>query len=490
MIDQKETLSEKFVRKWIWLYIFSFLTWPIWYIVKIVLSHDLTVWEIWLIYWVLSLISLLITYHDLWLTESLNYFLPKFIVENDYSKFKSVLAYAAFAQIPTSIIIGSALYFWAPYLANNYFHDPKAEILLKIFCYFFILMNFFSIMNTVFWASQNTKFQKGSELARMLLILFVTLYYSMTWQGSLENYSWNWNIWLAAWICFAFYLFYSRYYKIYLKWVKIFFDKDLFKKVFSYALWVLVAANVWMVLSQIDMQLIIYMLWSESAWYYTNYQSIIWMPFLIISPIIWFLFPVISELHWKWDKEKIMTIKSMFFKYFWAIGVIVGAYMFVYSKELAVILFWEKFAKSWLILQYSIPFLLFNFLLQINFQILAWVWLAFNIPMNLILIKLLWVEWSSLAVWLSWIPIFYFSNRATKDYSKKFDFSFFFKNLALAVLLALMLEYVKWIYIIPQSKINMLLYILIMLILYILVFAIANLKEWKMFLWELKKMKK
>jgi hypothetical protein len=48
---------------------------------------------------------LLAVYHDLGLTESLNFFLPKYIVAGDYKRFKSVLAYALFAQLPTSLLI-------------------------------------------------------------------------------------------------------------------------------------------------------------------------------------------------------------------------------------------------------------------------------------------------------------------------------------------------------------------------------------------------
>lgn len=501
MIDQKESLSAKFIKKGIWLYIFSFLIWPIGYIVKIILSHDLSVSEIWIIYGIISFIMLLITYHDLWLTESLNFFLPKFIVENDYKKFKSVLAYAVLAQIPTSIMIWLWLFFWADYLSINYFHDPKAAWILKIFCLFFVLMNMFSIVNTVFWASQNTKYQKWTELVRMLSILTVTLVYFLSDRWTLANYSWNWIIGLVAGIFFSYTLFYKKYYVPYLKSEKVVFDKPLFKKVFSYALWVLVAANVGTILSQIDMQLIIYKLWSESAWFYTNYQSIIWIPFLIISPIIWFLFPVISELSGKNDDEKIKTIKTMFFKYFWAIGIITSVFMFVYAKDLAIILFWIKFAKSWIILQYSIFFLVFNFLMQINFQILAWigkikdrvkilaVGLAFNIPLNLVLIEYIGVEWSSLAVWLSWLPIFYLSNRATKKYSWKFDYSFFLKNLFCALVLWGLMLYLENFVQMPDLRLQKLIYILIIFILYILIFVILNLKEWKMFFSELKRMK-
>jgi len=185
MLNTQESLSEKFVKKWARLYIFSFMAWPIGYIVKIILSHDLSVEEIWILYWIISLVSILAIYHDLWLTESLNYFLPKFIVENNYNKLKSSLVYVILAQIPTSLLIWWGLFFWADYLSIHYFHSQQFALetayTLKVFSLFFIWMNIYNIVNTVYWASQNTKYQKWTEFVRMLAILGFTLFFWYFW---------------------------------------------------------------------------------------------------------------------------------------------------------------------------------------------------------------------------------------------------------------------------------------------------------------------
>lgn len=70
----------------------------------------------------------------------------------------------------------------------------------------------------------------------------------------------------------------------------------------------------------------------------------------------------------------------------------------LFGSDFAVAFFGTKFAESGRILSWSAPFLVFNFLLQINFQIMAGtgrikerlrillVGLAFNVPLNLVLI--------------------------------------------------------------------------------------------------------
>jgi hypothetical protein len=53
------------------------------------------------LYGIISLITLLSAYNDLGMTDSLNYFIPKFITDKRYDKVKSILVYAFIAQMTT-----------------------------------------------------------------------------------------------------------------------------------------------------------------------------------------------------------------------------------------------------------------------------------------------------------------------------------------------------------------------------------------------------
>ena len=152
---------------------------------------------------------------------------------------------------------------------------------------------------TIFGVSQNTKLQKGTEFLRMIFVVLFTLGLYLLDMGTLVTYTWTWIGGVAVGIFFGSIFMYRSYYIPYLKDAEVIYDKDLIKQIIKYALWVVLAANVGTVLSQVDMQLIIYLLGTRDAGYYTNYLSIIGIPFLIITPIIGFLFPVISELHGK-----------------------------------------------------------------------------------------------------------------------------------------------------------------------------------------------
>ncbi len=511
MIDQHKTLAEKFLKKWFWLYLFSFIIAPIWYIIKIIISWEISVSELGILYWIISLLTLLSSFNDFWMTESLKHFLPKYITEKKYDKVKSLLVYAFLSQIITWILITSFFFFWADYIALNYFKSEEAIWALKIFAFFFLWINIFQIVQSFFMSVQNTFFSKLIEFLRIWFTLISTLSIFFLDLSNIVNFSYSWIIWLYLWILFATIFFYKNYYKKYLSDTKIIWSKKLFKKIFSYAILVFIWAQASSILGQIDMQMIIYLLWTTDAWYYTNYLSIVSIPFMLIWPIFWLLFPIFSEMHAKKDHEKIKLVKQVFVNNFSAIAIAFNILFFVFWPIIAYILFWEKYTFSGEILRYSILFLVFNFLLQINFNILAWVWrviervkiisiaLVFNFTLNLILINWIdyiwfegiWVVWAALATWIGWILIYVMSEIFLgKKYFVKIDFWFLAKNIfSMWILWLIFYRFITPIFEWYWRWTSFWLMFLIWIIWFIIFFLI-NFKEFKWFFSQIKNFRK
>lgn len=132
-------------------------------------------------------------------------------------------------------------------------------------------------------------------------------------------------------------------------------------------------------------------------------------------------------------------------------------------------------------------FLTFLLLVQINFQFLAGtgkIWnrarilaiaLPINIILNYILIKQYWVEWSALAVGLSWIPLWYLSFRATRIYSSGFSWIPFIRNMAYVLVCGFMLyTIIPILQISDSTRLWSLLIIWIAMIVNIVIFVIGN----------------
>lgn len=172
------------------------------------------------------------------------------------------------------------------------------------------------------------------------------------------------------------------------------------------------------------------MLGTEAHGYYSNYLSIMTLPFLILSPMLGFLFPVFSELYSRNQTDKILNIFQYGMLLMIILSIWISAFMWQNAIPLAETLFGKDYRDSGIILQYSIPFLIFNLLNQLHFQLLsgtgqAWartvsfsITLPINIILNYFLIQKLGVYGSALAVGISWIPLYVMTFYYTKKYIK------------------------------------------------------------------------
>lgn len=256
---------------------------------------------------------------------------------------------------------------------------------------------------------------------------------------------WIWVLGTFIGFIFSLYFAYTRYYTRYFAGVhseRNMTDRNHFLK---YALATLMTANIGVILSQVDMQLIIILLDSEATGYYSNYLSLLNIPFIFITPLFTFLFPVISELHGREDKIKMQMLHREFSLYFSILGIWLSLFLYQFGEPLAVLFFGIAFRESGIILGYSAFFLMFLLLIQINFQFLAGtgkigdrarilaIILPINIGLNYVLIQLYGVAGSALAVGLSWIPLWYLSYRATHIHNSGFDWIAFMRNILLVL---------------------------------------------------------
>ena len=505
MIDQHNSLAEKLLKKWFWLYLFSFIIAPIWYIIKIIISGELTVSEVGILYWIISLIVMISAYNDLWMNESINHFVPKFVTEKRYDKVKTILAYAFIAQMGTGVTIAAGFFFWADWLALNYFKSESAIIALKIFAFFFLWINIIQVLSMFFISIQNTFAQKITELIRTWCTLIGTIWVLFYDLSSLANFSYAWILWLYLWIIFSIWIFIKQYYRKYFKNEKILWEKKLFLTIFKYWSLVFLWAQASVILWQIDMQMIIWFLGTTDAGYYTNYLSIIGIPFMIIWPIFALLFPIFSEMHSKWESNKIAIVKEIFTNNFMIIWIAFNFFFFTFALPITYVLFWEKFLSSGTILQYSILFLFFNFLLQINFNILAWVGrvaervkiisiaVVINIITNLIFIHYIWVAGAALATGIGWIIIWAMSEYVIRwEYKILIDWKNIFVNIFIlgifsGILLTIFWNYQK--YIEMFSRIEWFFMLLWIGGIYFCIFAGINYSMLKNFILEVKKLK-
>jgi O-antigen/teichoic acid export membrane protein len=160
---------------------------------------------------------------------------------------------------------------------------------------------------------------------------------------------------------------------------------------------------------------------------------------------------------------------------------------------------------SWYILQYSVLFLIFNFLLQINFNILAWVWkvserakivwyaVIINIITNIIFIYFMWVYWAAIATWIGWIFIWYKSEAILKnEYKININWNIIFKNIVILWSFSILVLWFFWnfkLFILSFSQLQWFFVMLGISIIYFCIFFVINYSTFKKFILEIKKIR-
>lgn len=420
-ILQDQTLWEKLIKKWFWLYFFSFLTAPAGYLIKLFVSNSISVADVWVLYSILSLIWILNTYNDLGLTESLQYFLPRFLIKKQYNYAKTSIYLSLAVQIFTAIIIACVLWFAAPWLATHYFHSESAIIALKYFCFYFLWINLFQTLQSIFISVQDTFSNQLIESARQRSIFWFTILFFFTWNASIQLYSLNWIFWLWIWIIIALILFRKKYSEELLQW-KFEYNKKIAKNYVKYALLCFIGLEVWAIFWNLIQQFVIFILGAESAGYYTNFLSLFSIVNIVVWPIMGLVFPMISEIIAKKDTWKLSMIYSFFYTYVVLALILVISYLMPLWKEMWYILLWTKFAFSGTLLSYWVIFTLFNTFTSFNFGVLAWMgkikerirfmWIALVVSLlTLISMRWIWIYGWVLALWTWYITLWLLSFR-------------------------------------------------------------------------------
>lgn len=451
-----QPLGQKLIKKGFWLYFFAYLIGPAWYLVRVIVSNSVSVADVGILYTVLWLIGLLNVYNDLWLTESLQYFLPRYRLNKQYNYIKTSIYLSLTVQIFTAIIIAIFLRLGAPRLADHYFHSEQAVIILKYFCFYFLGINLFQVLQNIFIAFQDTLSSQLMDFIRMRSVVGFTILFFFTGKQSIERYSINRILWLFAWIIIASIIFYKKYRKNLLQW-KMVFEKPMLKEYIKYALWCFLSLNVLTLFWQAIQQITIVMIWPDAAGYYTNFLSLFGIAAIVIWPIMGIIFPIVSELVSKKDTKKLSLLFDFFYTYFSIFSFSLAAFFIVLGPQLALIFFGHKFIFSGTLLSRSAICIIFNILFWFNFGVLAGLWkikervkvllitTVLTIIVTIWTIPILWIYgailWFGISQLLLFILSYHILNKTTKIHIHRW---FVIKNILFISILWGIIRYIKW----------------------------------------------
>ena len=503
-----DDISKKLLSKWFWVYFFLFLTAPIGYVLRMVLSKTISVEEVGMFYTAFWLINILCSYNDLWLTEALQYFIPKYRIAGEKDKIKWNICVSFFMQMFSWILIFCALYFWAEWISLNHMNTLEAVPVFKMLSFYFLWYNILQLCSVIFISFQDTFSQGAVDFVKQLGALTFTLIYRGSNALSPTTYATSRILWVVLWILLWVFLLGKKYYKLFKKvsFPQTLLEKKTILKIhFSYALIVFLTTNIGTVLWQVDLQIVNNKLWNINAWYFTNFQSLINIFSLIANSLIVLVFPLTTELISRNEEEKFKTMKTILYSYFWVFSLFMSGFFILLGKEFATLLFSPEYITSWTLLQIVAPFFIFSSRCSISYAILAWLWqvkkrfllIALSLIINLILNYFIIIRWwgsiehSGLIIGLTWIFMGVSWFRVIQHFGKfPIKRGLLIKNFLLIGAVTWGLYYYKQFMPFHESAWKDWLLIWLISIFYFIVIFLWNLQQVKQLKEELKKFKK
>lgn len=501
---QEESLTSKLLKKGFWLYFFSYIMGPIGYLIRIIISNSISVEEVGVLYSIMGFIGLLSAYNGLWLTESLKYFIPQYYIKKQYDYIKTSLFWSLGVQLFTSIFIVLFLFFWADWLALHYFHSPEATEILKYLCLYFVGINIFQVITSLFISFQDTFNNKVVDFLRLFGILIFTWCFFFFGEPTLLSYSLSWVFWLFFALCVALFIFFKKYSFVLTKG-KIVLDKKMLGKFWKYSLWTFISMNAWLLLWMLDQQMVIFFLGPKKAGYYTNYLSLLNVIWIFVGPIFWLLRPLFTEIFTKKDWKKLKLLQDFLYSYLWVFTLSFSALFVVLGPEIATILFGSKYLLSGNLLTFGAGSFVINILSGINFSILAGMGkvkkktlivllgAVVNVMLNLLFLQFLWLYWIILSTILGSFLLCFLSFRIVhKNCKIQLEMKFILKNMLLFILLGGVVYLVKSkIFVVDDAlRWKNLLYIVLIWLVWYGIIGLVNIGKLKFLKWEVEKLRR
>ena len=456
-ILQEESLFHKLIIKWFRAYVFVIFTAPIGYLLRLLASNTLSVADVWIFYWVLSLIYLLCSYNDLGLTESMQYFLPKYRLEGKKWQIKNTIWLSFFMQMITWIVIFCLLFFNAERLAINHFHTIEATSVIKTMSFYFLWYNIIQVSNAIFVAFQDTFSSWVLRFCNMFFALIFSILFRIFVDLNVSLFALAWLTWVIMWISIWLIQILKKYKHI-LNLPREKIDKSLISTQFKYAFWVFLTTNISTLLWNIDQQLVVNKLWAESSWYFTNMLSLLMIFFSVITPFLALLFPITTELSTRKEKKKFQLLEWLMYTHFAFLAIVMWWIFLVFWQEISVLLYGEKFRFSWELLQILWPCLIFNCLSSLNFYLLAGlgkikqrfvillISLIVNVTWNVLVLFVCNLDLHAVITVLALsriVQFIWWLIYIRKHYPFNFDRRFFFKNILIIWILCGIFYWIK-----------------------------------------------
>ncbi|MCD6093155.1 MAG: flippase [Candidatus Aenigmarchaeota archaeon] len=329
------------------------------YLLRMFLARNLSVAEYGLFYAVFMFISLFGLFRDIGLNQAIVKFIPEFLVKKEFSRIKSSIVISVLIQSSLSLVIISVLLYFSNALALSFFKNPAATGIVATLLIFFLVQLFFQLFKFTFQGFQSMKLFAFSEFLYILFVFLSVIILFALFGPSPINVAYGYLIGtsIVSAICFL------SLVKIFPRFFgeKIQIDKNLTKKLFFFALPVLIAGIANLIIGYTDTICLTFFRSLEEVGLYQVAMPTAQVMMYFASALISVLFPVISELWTMKNYSFISEGLSLLLKFSFILILPAGLIFFSFPEIVINLLFGSSYLGAVHPLQIlSVGFLFFT----------------------------------------------------------------------------------------------------------------------------------
>jgi O-antigen/teichoic acid export membrane protein len=358
-------------------------------------------------------IAFFLFFRNFGLNISVGKFIPQFKVKKKYSEIKtSVISVLAFQLLVSSLFV---VLFWlsADFLALNYFKDPRASFLIRVFSFYFITSIFFKNLSSFFKGFQKNRLQALIEPVKnisILMLIVVFMYFGYGVLAPVLAYVFVGLILLL--------LFLYPVLKTFNFWKYPFKNLTVFKRMFIFGIPVMMTGVGTKFVSYFDTLMLTYFSGLAEVGAYNIVLPTALLFMLPASAIGAVFMPLISELSARKDFDRVKTGMSLLYKYLYMFSAPIIFSLFIFADILIENLFGSGYLVGTMAFRILLIGVLFNMLSELNNQYLIGTgfpkqvfWVMFfgsilNVVLNLFLIPRYGLSGAAVATSLSYLLMF------------------------------------------------------------------------------------
>lgn len=348
-------------------FILSFIAAVIAYLTKVILARSLSVADYGLFSAVLAFVIFFLFLRSLGLNVALAKFIAEWKIDQQFGKIKSAILSVTLYQLLSSLIFSTIFFFLASYLAETYFHDPRAELMLQLFLIYLITSVFFTLLKGIFRGFQKMLLFSSVELVKNgLILLLVLLFFKL-------NLGINGPVLAYVIICPLLLLIYlipaaklSRFSQS-----KKEFFLSISKKTFLFGLPLFAVSFEGKLISHMNILILTFFSSLTEVGIFNVIQPTTVFLLFLGRAVTAIVFPISSELAARKDRQKLREGVRLLQKYLFVLVLPLVCLVMAFSREIIVLVFGNEYVSGALAMQILLIGILFYLMGMIHNDVIS-----------------------------------------------------------------------------------------------------------------------